>query len=98
MRKLRMFLLALTILPICIIFSGCNDTKTENYEDNSHKRFVIIKKVQNNFYIDGNEIDIYIVVDKETKIMYIACIGFYRFSITPLLGKDGTPMQYEGEL
>lgn len=96
-KKILIILLAL-IIPICLLFVGCG-TKSENYQDNSSERFVIIEKVQDEFEgVDGITIDIYIVVDKETRIMYFYCSGFESFEFETMLDKDGKPLLYEGEL
>ena len=96
-KKILIILLAL-IIPICLLFAGCG-TKHKNYQDNSSDRFIILEKVQDEFEdIDGITIDIYIVVDKETRIMYFYYSGFESIGFETMLDKDGKPLLYEGEL
>lgn len=90
-------LLLLLLLPVMLL-AGCG-TKSENYEENVSERFVMVEQVQKNFEdISGNRVDIFIIVDKETKIMYWFLSGWYRASITTMLNPDGTPMLWQGEL
>lgn len=98
MKKELFCLLLLFILPVCLLFTGCG-TKSKNYQDNSSERFVLIEKIQDNFDEGKNcAVDIYIAVDKETKIMYFVCWGYEEFAIETMLDKDGKPLIYEGEL
>lgn len=98
MKKKLFCLLLILVLPVCLLFTGCG-TKSENYQDNSSERFVIIEKIQDNFQdTDGNPVSFYIIVDKETKIMYFMVSGNYRFCMETMVDSDGKPLLYEGEL
>ena len=96
MKKIIISLILVLVFPI-LILCGCG-TKSDNYNENISERFVIIEKVQNNFR-DGyeNVCDVFIAVDKETKIMYILFCGG-GFGIETLLNADGTPIIYDGEI
>lgn len=96
MKKLLILLLVL-IMPIGLL-CGCG-TKADNYQENLSTRFVIVEKVQESFRDTRDSIyDICIVVDKETKIMYLAFFGRYKVSVETMLNTDGTPMIWQGEL
>ena len=98
MRKKLFCLLLLLILPVCLLFTGCS-TRSNNYQENISERFVVIEKVQDDFReIDGFVVDIFIVVDKETRIMYFVFAGNSRFGIEIMVDADGKPLLYEGEL
>ena len=98
MKKKLFCLLLLLVLPVCLLFTGCG-TKSKNYQDNSYERFVFIEKVQDNFEDEENSaVDIYIAVDKETKIMYFVLWGYEKIAIETMLDKDGKPLIYKGEL
>lgn len=98
MKKKILIVLLSLIIPICLLFAGCG-TKSDNYQDNDSERFVIVERVQHNFRDDsGNPVDFYILVDKETRIMYFMVSGNYRFDMETMLDEDGKPLIYEGEL
>lgn len=97
MKKI-LFILIILIMPVCLLFTGCG-TVSNNYQDNSTERFVCVEKIQNNFEdISGNLYDIYIIVDKQTKIMYWFFKGYRSLSIETILDTDGKPMLWQGEL
>ena len=96
-KKILIILLAL-IIPICLLFSGCG-TKADDYKANDSERFVIVERVQKNFRdSSGNPVDFFIMVDKETRIMYFMVSGNYYFDMETIVDKDGKPLLYEGEL
>lgn len=99
MKKI-LFILIILIMPVCLLFAGCG-TVSNNYQDNSTvaERFVFVEKIQNSFEdIKGNTYDIYIIVDKQTKIMYWFFKGYRTLSIETILDTDGKPMLWQGEL
>lgn len=97
--KIKIFcLLLILIMPVIFIFTGCG-TKSNNYKENLSTRFVLIEKVQEELSDgSGNGLDVYIIVDKETKIMYFWFAGYYRCSIETMLNEDGTPKLWKGDL
>lgn len=97
MSKKIFCLLLLLIMPI-MVFCGCTDIpKTQDYTEQQNERFVYIKA-----YTSENTRVITILVDKETRVMYMVYheAGSYggNTGITVMLNADGTPMIWEGEL
>lgn len=91
MRKLIFILVLILIAPFCLC--GCAQ-KSKDYKEQQQTRFIIIER-----YKDGVISDDYIIiVDKQTRIMYLKYVGAYRGGITPLLDENGNPQRYEGEL
>lgn len=84
------------VLLVCI-FCGCG-TKSENYEENVRERFVIVEYTQKFVSSSGKSVQIYTVVDTETRIMYICCASSDILSFETMLNADGTPKIYGGEL
>jgi hypothetical protein len=70
-----------------MLFSGCGNAEKELEEKSM---FIIVEHLN----IDGTCI-IYVLVNKETKVMYITQ---YEGGMTVMLNPDGTPMLWEGEL
>lgn len=87
MRKKIFCLLLILLLPVCLLFAGCGNAE-KNYSKES--MFVVVESLN----IDCNCI-IYIVVNKDTKVMYMTQ---YKGGTTVMLNADGTPMLWEGEL
>jgi len=94
-KKILCFLLLLLIVPF--IFTGCAEDKSKNYKEDTNQRFVIIERVKD-INIDGYKCNVYIGVDKETKIMYYFFFGYYKFGVETILNPDGTPKIYDKEL
>ena len=92
MKKIILCILLVFILPICMLFTGCGTPKAKEYEQVSNDRFVIIKE-----YRSGEEFYI-ILVDKETKVLYLRFTSYYRAGITVMVDSDGNPLLYEGEI
>lgn len=82
------------ILCLSILITGCASNKVESIssfaeEDVSNSRFLIVE--------DTNEF--YIMVDKETGVMYAVSKGMYNSgTFTVLLDESGKPLLYEGRL
>lgn len=88
MKKKIFCLLLILILPICLMFSGCSDSKEYMPCDN---RFICIYKQSDGFLYR-------IVVDKDTKVMYLFSKTGYGAGLTVMLDSNGKPLIYEGEL
>ena len=86
MKKKIFCLLLILIMPL-ILFSGCVNAEKKLEEKSM---FVVVEHLN----IDGNCI-IYVLVNKETKVMYITQ---YKGALIVMLNPDGTPMLWEGEL
>lgn len=98
MKKKLFCLLLILLLPVCVLFTGCS-TRSNDYQENISERFVIVEKVQTDFReIDSFVVDIFIIVDKETKIMYLVFSGYEKLGIEIMLDVDGMPMIWEGEV
>lgn len=92
MKKKILIILLILIMPLCLL-SGCIP-KIEDYTTVGQNRFIAVKVYKH--FDEGSTI--YIMVDKETKIMYMLISGIYRCGITALLDENGNPQKYEGEL
>ena len=93
MKKFIICLLCVLIIPACLLFSGCGVEKTKGYSRENNNRFCYVKE----YKIHG-EGSFYILVDKETKVMYLCQDNPYQYGMTVLLDSDGKPMLYEGEI
>ena len=94
-KKLAVFLLAL-IVPIMAL-TGCSCvTKNIDYKTYSESRFIFVGKYETIYDGDGNSLHIHLLVDKETRIIYL--YTGYDGGITPLLDKNGNVSYYTGSL
>ena len=85
MKKKLFCLLLILILPVCLLFTGCDAEQTSTtIEDTRFHR------------LDYTDKTIY--VDKETKVMYLYVSFAYHGGLTVMLDADGKPLLYEGEL
>jgi uncharacterized protein YpmB len=91
---------ALSIVAICVIlilcvclviFSGCAK-KSSDFKEQENNRFIFIEEYKS---VDDNDGSFFLVVDKETKIIYIYTS---EGGITPLLDSKGEPQKYKGVL
>lgn len=71
------------------MFTGCGMNKAPSYE-NDTGRLVVVYSQDN-----GEE---YILVDKETRVMYLWCHLGNGGGLTVMLNPDGTPMTWKGDL
>ena len=95
---MKKILCLLFILITPLLFCGCESIpEREDYSTESLDRFVFVKQ-----YGEGSGETIKILVDKETKIMYMYYQDGGGYSgtagLTVMLNADGTPMLWEGEL
>lgn len=93
MKKLLICILFMLVIPVCLLFTGCGTPKTKDYSSEDNNRFFYVKS----YKIDGED-RFYILVDKETNIMYLCREGCYSYAMTALLDSYGKPMIYEGEI
>lgn len=77
------------IIVVAVMFTSCG-----NYGQlaDTPNRFKEVSK--NN--INGN--DCILLVDTETRVMYLEVVNGYRLGLTVMLNSDGTPMLYNGDL
>lgn len=91
----KIIFLILLVLVIPFVFSGCGMEKSENYTTVNEVRFVLVET-----YNQG-DVGFRIIVDKETRIMYLSQIskrGERYDGLCVLLDADGNPQKYQGEL
>ena len=98
MSKLKKYLTT-TILSILCIFCLSSCSENENYQDYKPIQGSMFICVES--YTDPYLGDVKILVDKETRIMYIYCYDSgsdYNFStnLTVLYESDGKPKKYNG--
>ena len=97
MRKIRKSLLTIVLTFFCILgLSACEENKNyKNYKPTQGSMFICVES-----YTDPYLGDVKILVDKETRIMYIryyASEGDGEYSgITVLYDSDGKPKKYSG--
>ena len=84
MKKKILFILLLLIMPVMLL---CGCVSEESETNGGADRF---KKVH---YENCD-----ILIDRETKVMYLCRISGYGGGLTVMLNADGTPMLWEGEL
>ena len=90
MRKKLFFLLLILIMPMCLLLTGC-DVDEGNIQTDA--RFVEVYDVR----IDHQEYA-EILVDKETRVMYLFVDGYKAGGLTVMLDTDGKPLLYDGVL
>jgi uncharacterized lipoprotein YehR (DUF1307 family) len=97
MKKKLLMLLLVLIMP-AMLLTGCGKIpQTENFTSEENTRFIYVKE-----YTYGDNDYFKILVDKETRVMYL----YKRHrngeastaGLTALLNADGTPMLWEGKL
>jgi len=84
-------------MPVMLLCGCSTMPNSEDYSEEQNSRFVFVKS----YTADGFKV-VRIMVDKETKVMYMyyGDGGTYggTAGLTALLNADGTPMIWEGEL
>lgn len=96
MKKRILSLLIVLLIPI-LVLCGCG-TKNKDYKEYSNSRFVFVGEYEQIETPNGNNTDFYLLVDKETRIIYLYLTGVERAGITPLLDKNGNVTYYKGNL
>lgn len=84
----------ITLLASVMLLTGCGTTysyDTDVYLD----KFVNIETRYGDF--DGCNVDLHIVYDYDTKVMYYIWDGYNKIGISPIYNSDGSVMVYEGE-
>lgn len=98
MKKKILLILLLLIMPVMLL-CGCGKVpKSNDFTSEENSRFVYVKE-----YTIDNDASFKILVDKETRVMYLYKISnsgsnFGTAGLTVMLNADGTPMLWEGEL
>lgn len=89
---MKKFIIAL--LASVMLLTGCGTTysyDTEVYMD----KFVTVESRRST--VDGCAMDLHIVYDYDTKVMYYLWKGYSNFAFSPIYNSDGSVMVYEGE-
>lgn len=87
-KVLLIFLILLGILIIGILFKDINVSEVFSI---GKDRFITLNK----YATPTTE---QIIIDKNTRVMYLWCEGFYKGGLTVMLDAEGKPLLYEGEL
>ena len=91
-------LLLLLLLPV-ILLAGCGKVpQSDDFTSEENNRFIFVKR-----YDVSNDDYFKILVDKETKVMYLYKVSsggstYATAGLTVMLNPDGTPMLWQGEL
>jgi outer membrane biogenesis lipoprotein LolB len=84
------------IIIAAMLLVGCEEVKTVTYDENDNykqwNQFVTLEE-----QYDVNRGNLYIVYDKDTKVMYYLWNGYYKGVILPIYNADGSIRVYEGE-
>ena len=81
-------ILAVTlVLTLCFGMTGCGSVVWQTMVIPISKMRII--SIQNN--------SIYVLYDKNTKVMYLCVEGYNMMGITPIYNSDGTVKLYDGE-
>lgn len=93
MKKKLFCLLLLLVLPVCLLFTGCNSKNAQTSDIGKEYVIgdIILVKI-------AKETEFCVLVDKNTRVMYLYNTTSYQGGLTPLLDSDGKPLLYEGEL
>lgn len=98
MNKKIFCLLLLLIMPVMVL-CGCKEVPiSDDYTIEENDRFVYVKE-----YAIDEDTAFKILMDKETKVMYLYYFSYLSngktmTGMTVMLNADGTPMIWEGEL
>lgn len=99
MKKKLFCILMILIIPISLLFVGCDDSN-KNITLNNNSSIGQSVEDQTKFIEVGSIGAVgykkYIYVNKATKVMYL--IDDNGEAITVMVNPDGTPMIYQGEL
>lgn len=90
MKKKLFCLLLLLVLPLCLLFTGCDEVEKVEKQGTENQHLMVCV---DNFRVGGS--NCFILVHKETRVMYIS---YYQGGTAVMLDKDGKPLIYEGEL
>lgn len=91
MRKKLLCLLLVFVLPVCLLFTGCEETRQVDKIQSKTEESIMV--VVDSFSVSGNPC--YVLVHKTTRVMYLL---EYNGGIFVMVDTDGKPLLYEGEL
>lgn len=87
-KVLFIFLILLGILIVGILFKDINVSEVFSTGED---RFISPNKY-------NTPTDEQIIIDKNTRVMYLWCESTYKAGLTVMLNSEGKPLLYEGEL
>lgn len=90
----KIFSLVLILVLPLVLLCGCG-TKSVDYKD-YEQRFIFVGGYEPIKSPDDWSVNLYLLVDKETKIIYL--YEGHRGGLTPLLDKKGNITYYNGSL
>ena len=90
MKKKLFCLLMLLVFPMCLLFTGCSKTIILNEVDNSNTNTSFI--VVDNFLPSSGAYGHYVLVHKQTRVMYLSSING---SIEVMVDAEGKPLIYD---
>ena len=92
MRIKLISILILLLIPV-FVFAGCNMRNNQNASniDIGDSIFIILERKD-----IGYGYQTMILVNEETKEMYLYIVGNYKGGLSLMLNADGTPMIWEG--
>lgn len=90
-RKLLTIILMVTLSITSLTACGHEDNNKENKEKIIFDTFIVEESLNTHW----NEVDSYIVYDKNTKVKYFLYGSIYKSGITPLYNADGTLQIHE---
>ena len=96
-KKIMIVALILCLLIPVLLLCGCG-TKSSDYKECDEQRFVYVGRYGCIETPSGSGVHIALLVDKETRIIYMCVEGSYKYAITPLLDKNGNVTYYTGSL
>lgn len=89
---MKKFIIAL--LASVILLTGCGTTYSY---DNAIYMDKFVNVESRAATIDGCAMNLNIVYDYDTKVMYYLWTGYEKFGFSPIYNADGSVMTYEGE-
>lgn len=85
--KLIRILLIIMLLITPIAITGCEESVEDNVEVHNANEFI---KIEDN--------GIYIIVHKDTRVMYMFVNAYKKGGLVVMVDAEGKPLLYEGEI
>ena len=89
MKKKILIVIFALLIPLCLLFAGCSSEIESKSQPEGEHLFVLV----DSFGTTGGGYDCYVIVHKQTKVMYLV---HYNGGATVMLDTDGKPMIYKG--
>jgi len=79
----------IAILMLAVMLAGCGSSSESDAEKSNPKRFVLVEHTW----------DYEIMVDRETRVMYVMSNGSYNHgTFTVMVDENGKPLTWNGDL